>query len=153
MSGDTKAQAPELRYEPETGFFCFAYPPGEVKEEYAVALVEGILKLVPAHCAPGEPMFILIDERYSTGVSREARWVLADAVRTKPYPRGFIALYGGSFAFRTFSNLFVKALMLVSGKLITRAEADEAGARAWLTQQKRAHATADGSPLKGSQLR
>jgi hypothetical protein len=142
MSSEGKVERSAVRYEPETGFICVVYPPGRFEEDMARDVIANIMEHHRSEC-PGQPAFLLIDARYVTGISPEARKVVASARYEDPRnldeTKTYLANFGGSFAFRALANLVVKALMLVSTEMIATVEADEASARAWLSEQRRTY--------------
>ena len=140
MSQRAKVEELVVRYEPDTGFICVIYPPGRLEEAGAIYISETITRY-HLELGGGDPAFVLTDNRHLTGISPEARKWFVEA-RNKEgahNAKTYLAVFGGSFATRTFGTLLMKALMLVSDKLIATVESDEETARAWLSAQKRVY--------------
>ena len=85
-----------------------------------------------------KPCFYLIDNRLSTGLTGEARKAIASSGVERMGPV-YCAIFGAGFALRVLLNLLFKAMELTSSKTIVRFANDEADARAWLAQHRRAH--------------
>ncbi|HVJ93398.1 MAG TPA: STAS/SEC14 domain-containing protein [Labilithrix sp.] len=154
----TQIQAAESKnakvwYEAETGFICVVQV-GQMEEADAILIMNTIESYLSNHLGRTEPYYILVDIRKATGVSPSARRAFADsrkasaAAQANEGPR-HIAIFGGSFAFRTFANLLMSALRLAQlasfakpdqpGTQEWTVEADEAAARDWLAGQRRIH--------------
>ncbi|HVJ92558.1 MAG TPA: hypothetical protein VM580_22305 [Labilithrix sp.] len=135
----------EISYEADTGFIVFSMH-GALEARHAQELRKITLEYETGYF-PGKPGFTLVDCRKATGVTGEARKVLAEQGKEEPY-ESYLALYGGSFAFRAVINLVLKAVRLAgSAKLVAAAIGSEEEARTWLREQKRAwlaRATASG---------
>ena len=95
-------------------------------------------ELIAAHAettVPGEPYFVLADWRAATGVTNEARKVLATGDGRREDM--FVAAFGASFAFRVVANLVISAMMLLNrSKVVASFKANEEEARAWLGEKK-----------------
>ena len=139
MDSDTEAKL-EVRYEPDTGFICLAYPTGIIDEEVAVLLIEGIAPYQVAAEAAGDPTFVLSDAGKLTGITPEARKVFAGTRNSSVrHPQSFIVSFGGGFAFRSLASIVGKGLMLVAPQLVLTVEAEETAGRAWLTEKRRTY--------------
>ncbi|HVJ92512.1 MAG TPA: hypothetical protein VM580_22075 [Labilithrix sp.] len=123
-------------FDPETGFIHICHV-GTMNGPEMVELADRIAYYVNTF-HPGEARFELVDNRKSTGFTREAR----EALRNHPMGRedNFLALWGASIGVRTVINLMFKALSLVNAsKTVATAKATEAEAREWLTEQRNAY--------------
>ena len=123
----------EIWFEPDTGFIGVVQV-GTLDGAHATSMVEHLAEYAKRS---GGATFVIGDDRRAMGLTREARsvFVSSDVVRSECH----VALFGASFAFRAVVNLFVKALTLTGSKFVIHAEADEAKARAWLAEQRRAY--------------
>ncbi|HVJ93831.1 MAG TPA: hypothetical protein VM580_28775 [Labilithrix sp.] len=135
--GEKKSVGPhQLWYEEETGFVCFVHN-GTLNEHELEELGEFVNSCRAR--VPGEALFLLADDRKATGVSHDAR----KSIATSPsfhVGTTYVGIFGASFALRVVLNLFFKAIALSSSPSATMFAADdEAEARAWLAQQKRAY--------------
>ncbi|HVJ90114.1 MAG TPA: hypothetical protein VM580_09950 [Labilithrix sp.] len=125
-------------YESDTGFICIVYPRGVVDEEMATAAAKLTKTLGAELFRRGEPLFILADNRNTTGGTPKARKMIASEAKTDT-GQIYVAVLYASFAARTLGNVLMRALSLVQGGIVGRVEAEEAPARAWLTEQRRAY--------------
>ncbi|HVJ90679.1 MAG TPA: hypothetical protein VM580_12810 [Labilithrix sp.] len=99
-----------------------------------VAISDWTAECVQKH-HPGEPPFLLVDNRQSTGFTSDARPALAN----HPLARAEVcaAMWGATFAVRTFINLIYRALALATGaKSVTKAFVSEEEASRWLVEQQ-----------------
>ncbi|HVJ93400.1 MAG TPA: hypothetical protein VM580_26545 [Labilithrix sp.] len=64
--------------------------------------------------------------------------------------RRYVAVLTGSVVTRTFGNVIMKALSLVQREIVARVEAEEATARAWLTEQRCAYLASKAVTLSAS---
>ena len=106
-------------------------------EDDAIKLTD-ILQAHAETTVPGEPDFFLADWREATGVTNEARKVLA----TRDVRRDdiFIVAFGASFGFRVVANLIFSAIGLLSStKVVASFKSTEPEARAWLVEKKAAY--------------
>ncbi|QSQ27707.1 hypothetical protein JY651_23600 [Pyxidicoccus parkwayensis] len=84
-------------------------------------------------------LYLISDMSRSTGMSAEARKLLVDKPELLPYS-GTVT-YGLNFAVRTMVNMMVRAGELLGRNTTSHAfavVADEAGAKAWVLQQREA---------------
>ena len=129
----------EITYDPATGLLHTRVR-GELSGPDAAALIDFAIERNPL----GEPLLVIADFQNATGFTREARRVLGNGRLVSHELYG--ALVGGSFAFRAILNLVLKALSLATTATFVAASfADEAEARAWLTEQRRGRLARDGS--------
>ena len=121
----------QWRYEQDTGFIV-ARTNGIIDESDAAEYAALYARDVP----PGEAGFMLCDNRSSTGLTPGARKRFArDWNPTELYLVGF----GQSFAVRVILNTFMQGLALIRPQYSVTMVADEEGARAWLTEKRRAY--------------
>jgi len=112
MDTDTKGKL-TVRYEPDTGFICLAYPTKVIDEEVALLLLESIGPYQVMADASGDPTFILSDARELTGMTAEARKVFAGTRNPSlKHPQSYIASFGGGFAFRSLAYVVANGLLL-----------------------------------------
>lgn len=121
--------------EEETGFVVFKHV-GELSAQEAQAVMDAIFEWLK----PEEPLFMLSDSTQAKSMSPEARAVFGRATGIKR--KSYVAFFGSSFQMRVISNLLLTAMRLIAGDTIGSFEADEAKARAWLTEKKQAHGRA-----------
>jgi hypothetical protein len=140
MIYETKSGPLELRFEEVTGFVFLVYPPGQIEADSAAIVIEALTRRL---AETGEPTFVLVDGRRLTGISSEARKVFGGSAHDAPKStrtQSYVSAFGGTVVYRTLSNLVIKAAaMLISTQTVMRLDADEAGSRAWLTEQRRAY--------------
>jgi hypothetical protein len=86
--------------------------------------------------APNQPMFLLIDNRETKIVTSGARKAIVSVGEVTR--EIYCASFGAPFALRAVLNLVFKALAIYSRKVVTRFAADEAEAREWLAERRRA---------------
>jgi len=132
MADEAQRQRIQVRHEPDTGFTFIVYPPGKLD----VDDVDDLFVKLERHYAAGETRFLLCDARNTGGFTPEARQLMA---QRRGNQMTYSANFGGSFATRAFSNLLIKAFSLTHKELVITMEADEASARAWLTEKRRTH--------------
>ena len=139
MIDKTKVGEHELWFEPEFGLTHIVYR-GMLNEVEVIEMEAVTAKWQKTT----EPSFYLIDNRSSTGITREGRKAIA---KTSGARSGevFCAIFGAAFALRVLLNLMFKAMELTSSKTATRFTVDEAEARAWLAERKRAYLARTGS--------
>lgn len=139
MGNEASVKQVEVWYEAATGFIVVAYPPGIMDKTAAVRLGDLLNPLLVETTGRGEAVFVLINQRHATGMSMDARKVLAEAGRTQlpMLKQAYVASFGGSVAFRVLANLIIR--LFGSKRLQVRMESDEETARAWLTTQRRAY--------------
>lgn len=130
MSNSIAVGPHEVRYEPDTGF-VFVRHEGVLEAADAPALLDACAKFA----RPGEPVFMLADDRRATGITPEARRILSSSGNVGD--RLYLAIFGGNFAFRAIANLVFKAMTISSKKMIAVMVSDEAEAREWLVKQQR----------------
>lgn len=123
----------ELWYESDTGFIGVVHV-GELDKAAAVAWAEYFVTCVKNS---GQPAFVIVDDRKATGMTSEARRIIVDSelVRSDFHVAGF----GMTFTYRAFINFFSRALALAGSKVVVKMMSDEAMAREWLTERRRAH--------------
>jgi hypothetical protein len=121
----------EWRLEEDTGFI-YAVTNGKIDEADALEFVRLFERDIP----PGTAGFMLGDNRNATALTADARRVFA-----KHWNPGemYIASFGQSFTYRMILNLLLKVLPLVRPNFTAALFADEAEARAWLTERRRAY--------------
>jgi len=120
-------------HEPEAGLTCIAYN-GMLNEAEVAEMQVVIEKWQDMN----EPCFYLIDNRNSTGLTGGARKAIAKTGEERS-GQVYCAIFGAGFALRVVLNLLFKAMELTSNKNIVRFANDEADARAWLVEHRRAH--------------
>ena len=139
MSKQTRVGQVEVRRESETGFISIVFPLGVIDETEALRARALSTALIRDCWRQGESAFLICDNRRVTGTSAEARRVFADNDREEIDREMYIAIFGGSFAVRAFGNMIMKALELVTKKVVATIEAEEPQARAWLTTQRESY--------------
>lgn len=122
----------DVRYEEDTGFIYVTHV-GELDGPLAKELLAACRKFVTD---PDGPVFMLADDRRATGMTSDARKTFSDS----PPVGGtlYLAVFGGSFAFRVVCNLVFKAMTFSSTQLVGVMVSDEAEARAWLNKKRSA---------------
>ena len=131
MTETPKAFKHEWRYEPDTGFIYTAIN-GTMDEADALEFIAHYDKDIP----PGEPCFMIADDRRATNMTAGARKAFAKLWKPADV---YLAAFGPSFAYRAVLNLCLKGMPLVMPQFTGIVVADEAAARAWLHEKKRAH--------------
>ncbi|HVJ88870.1 MAG TPA: hypothetical protein VM580_03640 [Labilithrix sp.] len=123
----------EVWFEPEAGFVG-SIQNGRLEEEHATELVA----YFSTHSNDGDgSTFLILDARKATGHSADARNVfMGSEVLRKDF---HVAMFGPSFALRSFINVITKGLVLTGYKISMHAAADEESARAWLRGERRAY--------------
>ena len=99
MNESTKMGPHEVRFEADTGFI-FVIQDGVLDAGEATLLSKAVKTY--GDRSPGEPVFVLADGRKSTGVSREARQVVATGESS--LDEAFVALFGTPLAIRVIST-------------------------------------------------
>ena len=120
-----------FRYEPDTGFLCFVHS-GSLDQTVARQMIAEFEKFA----VPGESVFILADNRNATDTTASARKIFAQY--HLPVEVNF-AGFGAPFAFRTVVNMLFKAMLVVSPRFAGAVFAEEAEARNWLAEKRRAY--------------
>ena len=150
MIDPVKSEHVDIRYENATGFLCVTVQ-GRIERADAAVLVETTTSFLTNYVGRRKPYYLLIDIRHASSISPEARKYFADAPKASPAAKELelgrrLAFFGGSLPLRAISNLLMQALSLAKLALSKAEEsldgkwtleADEAAARAWLTEQKR----------------
>ena len=131
MTDDARTFKHVFRLDPDTGFF-HCVQNGTMTEEDAVEM----LAIFARHARPGDPVFALADDRNATAMTPGARKVFATQKLDEEI---YLALFGGSFAFRVVVTLFLKVMSLAKPKFTGVVVADEAEGLAWLKERKRAY--------------
>ena len=143
----------EISYEADTGFICVTMV-GRLEAADAILLMDTITSYLTIYLGRIEPYYILVDVRLADGLSAEARKAFADSdksnadVQANTGPRR-LAIFGGSFAFRSFATMLLTTLKVAQFAARTanvdvpaggewNFEANETAARAWLADQRRA---------------
>ena len=135
MGEVTKIGATEIRYEEDMGFVHLILG-GRADEEQATAIVDTLSRYADLGSSDSV-LFILCNMRNAQPSTTKARHVFATR-----YPRCamYVAVYGASLVLRATYKLLVTSFSLTSSrKFFTDAVANEADARAWLTEQRRAY--------------
>ncbi|HVJ88678.1 MAG TPA: hypothetical protein VM580_02675 [Labilithrix sp.] len=138
MNEGVGGQKVRIWYEPDTGFVCTVYAPGIVDADTATYVVKATDAYVDPDGTTGAA-FMLIDLRFTTGATAEARRAFAQGWEREGRFDGqyVIAVFGGSFIVRTLAKLLLRGQALLYPKLLATVEADETAARAWLTEKRR----------------
>ena len=116
----------EFRFEPESGLIHIVQN-GSMTEDDVVQMLthtESWERLL----APGAPALYLVDSRNATGITSEARKVVAKASDARKSD-AYCAIFGAGFAVRVVLNLVFKAMALTSNKTMTRFALTESEAR------------------------
>ena len=134
MNKVTRTGTHEIRYEDETGFIVIMHVGTMGPEDVLVMAkaIEDYSKLAP----PGDPAYILADNRYATAMSREARQVIAKTGFVSG--EAYVVVFGAPFAYRVILNLVFRAVALTTDKMKAIAISEEAEAREWLEDKRRA---------------
>jgi len=153
MENPRKSEHAEVRYEADTGFVCLTQI-GRLEGADARMIIETMTAYHTQHIGLSEPLYMLIDIRQATSMSPEARKIFAEsqkdlsAEQRSSDSQRRLAIFGGSFALRSFANLLMEAMRLASRAFGANADAglaewtvkvDEATARAWLTEERRVY--------------
>jgi len=124
----------EVWFDDSSGFIYLIHT-GTLDADEARVLNERVASYVNTH-TPGEPPFMLVDNRRATGFTGEARKIMSSAPTLRD--EVYVALFGASFAIRAVLNLLFRAVTLSSSsKSVVTALPTEAEAREWLTEQRR----------------
>ncbi|HVJ92700.1 MAG TPA: hypothetical protein VM580_23025 [Labilithrix sp.] len=134
MSEKVTSGQHEVHYEEETGFICLVHY-GTIDVDDAKIVGEAIDRFSD-RSGPGEPGFLLADNRNAGSITSEARKILTKTRVTRK--EMYIAHFGASFFARSFINLMMKAISFSSYRFHVNAVATETEARAWLGEMKRA---------------
>jgi len=121
----------EWRHEPDTGFIFTAII-GTMDEADALEFIARYDKDIP----PGEPCFMIADDRRATNMTAGARRAFAKLWKPGDV---YLAAFGPSFAYRAVLNLFLKGMPFIMPQFTGTVVADEADARVWLHEKKRAY--------------
>ena len=121
----------EFRHESETGFLYFVHN-GTMTSQDATTMLSFYKEQVSA----GDAGFIIADNRKAKTITSEARKVCVNAGLPGEI---YLALFGGSFAFRGVAQLLFSAMKMTTGSFEGTAVVDEAEARAWLTEKRRSY--------------
>ncbi|HVJ94582.1 MAG TPA: STAS/SEC14 domain-containing protein [Labilithrix sp.] len=156
-----KSEHVELWYEPNTDILCTVLV-GKLEVSDAHLLMQKTREILAEIRPRPEPWYVLVDIRQAGSLTPEVREAFADAEDTSLETRALqnarrMAIFGGSFAFRTVAGLIMKALHLVQSAPFSSAdsdhrgvrwtiEADEATARAWLLERQRADVARKAAP-------
>ncbi|HVJ93483.1 MAG TPA: hypothetical protein VM580_26965 [Labilithrix sp.] len=133
MVEKTRFRSHEIWREPDTGFIHLVHV-GEIDDGDAKLFLDAFARY---RNEGDEPDFVIADSRQALGYSSGARKVFA-ANRGGLRENSYVAVFGMSFAPRAALNLLLKTLKVVSPvTLNVHMVADEAEARAWLTEKKR----------------
>ena len=127
----------EIRYEQHTGFI-YLVTKGVIDARGAAF----ILAFCEAHVPPDEPLFFIGDGRKATGMDAEARTVMANLAARRPV---YFSGFGAPLPMRVLTTLVLRAVSLVSNRLIGNFASNEEEARAWLTEKRRAYLAGKGS--------
>jgi hypothetical protein len=134
MTERTKLGTHELWYEADTDVIVFVHV-GTIFEAEAAELVDFLM--ARAHAAPDGRIFVISDTRRASGVTSEARKVMA-AKKMEEFEIN-VAMVGASFAVRSIINLVVRAIAVTGrSKVSLCALATEAEGRVWLNERKQA---------------
>ncbi|HVJ88756.1 MAG TPA: hypothetical protein VM580_03065 [Labilithrix sp.] len=138
MSERTSIGRHAIWREPDTGFVHFVHD-GMFDEEAAATFLDVMMRYV-SDLPPGEPAFLITDNRRATGFTSKARKVLASA---NGMPNNScVAVFGVSFIFAAALKLLTKTFALVATtKIHVSVFAGEAEARAWLAEQQLLYGT------------
>ncbi|HVJ91786.1 MAG TPA: hypothetical protein VM580_18420 [Labilithrix sp.] len=135
MGETTRIGRHEVRYEADTGFIHIAND-GTTDEVEAAAILDTLGRYADVN-SKDDALFIIADVRKSSPVTPKARNVY---VRRMPACETYVVLFGAPIVIRVVFKLLVKALSVTSPrKFVSDAVADEAEARRWLTEQRRAY--------------
>jgi hypothetical protein len=136
MAEVTKIGHHEVRYEPDTGFVRIING-GTTEEAEAIAIVDALIKYANIG-STDKAVFVLADVRKLVPTGPKVRRVYATHL---PEREMYVVLFGAPFAMRiAYNTLLVTALQMFTKRpFVTEAVADEATARAWLTEQRRAY--------------
>ncbi|HVJ88214.1 MAG TPA: hypothetical protein VM580_00320 [Labilithrix sp.] len=122
-----------LFYERHSGLVCLVHV-GTMNGAEMTAVADQIAEYQGRYF-PGEPPFMLVDNRQATGFTLDARHALSQ--HRLPRDEVYAALWGASFAVRTVINLVFKALSIATNaKSAAMAVGSESEARAWLNEQR-----------------
>ncbi|HVJ92619.1 MAG TPA: hypothetical protein VM580_22615 [Labilithrix sp.] len=139
----TKIGEHEMWFEPDAGILHLVTC-GMLNGEEATKLSELVVAF-RSDLDPQEPTFILVDNRKSTGITKDGRLAMAESSNSLTAP-SVTAVFGGSFALRALVNLIFKGIALTSDKTLLHYAADEAAARAWLSERQRSYRARKGAP-------
>ncbi|HVJ94810.1 MAG TPA: hypothetical protein VM580_33715 [Labilithrix sp.] len=121
----------EWRFEQDTGFI-YAVTNGRIELADAVEFIRLFERDVPR----GAAAFMLGDNRRATEMSLAARRAFASD--WKPGEM-YIAAFGQSAVYRIILNMFLKGLSIIRPNFTAAMFAEEAEAREWLTEKRRAY--------------
>lgn len=139
MSDKENIGKQQLWFDQDSGFIVIVHNETMTADE-ATGLSERIDAYATKY-TPGEPPFILVDDRRATGFTGDARKVMSNNsnLRSELY----CALFGATFAMRAVLNLLFRAVQVTTSSASTViALATEEEARAWPTEQRRAYSGA-----------
>ena len=120
-------------YDEETGFIHLCHV-GTMDGAEMTAVADRISEYCRKY-HPGEPAFELVDNRKSTGFTRDARIALSNHPMARE--EVYAAMWGASFGVRTFINLVFRALAVATGsKSTAHATVTEAEASEWLIEKR-----------------
>ena len=126
----------EVWFDSETGFGHLTFI--GVLDEPELVQINEVFAGWQKKAGPGEPTFVMVDNRRSDGISRDGRKAMASMSR--PDADVYCAIHGASFAVRVVLNLVFKATALTSkNATIVRYESSESEAREWLNSHQQAY--------------
>ncbi|HVJ91141.1 MAG TPA: hypothetical protein VM580_15165, partial [Labilithrix sp.] len=133
MTHPVKSENLEICIEPETHFICVTLL-GRIQKADALMLMQTITAHVSNFQEKPDPYYILVDIRRANSLTADARKAFADSANTSPKTRSLqnarrIAVFGGSFAFRTLTQLILKALSVAHLAAGSRNADEPAGGR------------------------
>ncbi|HVJ93564.1 MAG TPA: hypothetical protein VM580_27370 [Labilithrix sp.] len=100
-------------------------------------MAQQVVDALAPHHAKGA-IFVLVDVRSVTGIDAEAREVFGKAGRRAEHlPPAFNATFGAPLPLRALANLITKFTRMTT--MVVQHTADEAAARVWLTEKRRAY--------------
>lgn len=127
----------EVRIEPHSGLIHIVFV-GLLNDIELSQLSEFVTNW-QGESVSGQPMFVLVDNRKCTGITKEGRKAMAQLGSRDKFPV-YCSMFGSSLVVRVIVNLIFKAVAISSNSSTALSyEATEAEAREWLDEHRRAY--------------